>query len=285
VPDEHRLHPARRIINGLNPVGNIRLLVTDDGELDAEVTLVLVHGWGSSSTTWATQLGGLVKIGRVIGLDLRGHGGSEAGEVGQSSISQLAADVCAVIELAGGHPVILVGHSMGGNVVSAIAVERPDLVSGVVVIDPAYGADDAELLTVPGRVAVHRRWGAFAPGDTVGGFSADATDAMRYDARHNLLQVPGWILADLVNSIYVDDGAFGHEDDARRYLAHRLQPTLALYPTEARASTERSREHVGTTIVVSPVDSHFLHQERPEWFVDTLSTWISTARDGAIFTS
>jgi pimeloyl-ACP methyl ester carboxylesterase len=267
--------PAR-ITNGPTVVGGIRLLVTDDGNLQAPLTLVLIHGWGSNSTTWSAHLPALVQLGRVLSIDLRGHGGSDTGKRGDATIRQLAEDVAGIIERAGASPAVVVGHSMGGNVVSRLAIEHPRLVRAVVVLDPAYGADDAELLTVPGRVLKHHTWGAFAPGEDVGGFSSTAPRAMLNDARHNLLATPGWILGDLVESLYVGPDAFGHETQAREYLRLRAQPTLALYPSDARAATERSLEASSTTIMIAPIESHFLHQERPEWFVDAVATWLAT---------
>jgi pimeloyl-ACP methyl ester carboxylesterase len=273
VPEDRSGQPAKRILNGLTRVGDVRLLITDDGELDAPSTFVLVHGWGSSSTTWSTQLEGLCRLGRVIGLDLRGHGGSEPGDPNSANVPQLAADIARVIELAGARNVVLIGHSMGGNVASMVAIEHPGLVEALVVIDPAYGADDDEMLTVPSRVEKHLNWGAFSPGEDVGGFSPAAPLAMRSDARHNLLEVSGHTLASLVHSIYLGPGSFGHEDAARAYLATRTQPALALYPTERRASTERSLVSDSATILIAPVASHFLHQEAPDWFVDAVRDW------------
>lgn len=77
---------------------------------------------------------------RLIGLECRGHGASEAGQV--FSIATFADDVAALIQRMGG-PVVLAGISMGAAIASRIAVRRPDLVRGLVLARPAWVAEAA----------------------------------------------------------------------------------------------------------------------------------------------
>lgn len=72
---------------------------------------------------------------RLIGLECRGHGASEAGSA--FSIAMFADDVVALIEHLG-VPVVLAGISMGAAISSRIAVRRPDLVRGLVLARPAW---------------------------------------------------------------------------------------------------------------------------------------------------
>ena len=73
-------------------------------------------------------------------LDCAGHGASPAKP--PFSIARFADDVTALIETLPG-PVILGGISMGAAIASRIAVKRPDLVRGLVLVRPAWGAGDA----------------------------------------------------------------------------------------------------------------------------------------------
>lgn len=71
---------------------------------------------------------------RVASVDLRGHGGSS---VGWSSYTHhdTAADLTEVVRALGG-PAVLVGQSFSGGAVTLAAASHPDLVSGVVEVDP-----------------------------------------------------------------------------------------------------------------------------------------------------
>lgn len=50
-------------------------------------------------------------------------------------------------------PVVAVGHSMGAQVVATLAIEHPRAVRALVVITPAYGADEAEERLIPAHLA------------------------------------------------------------------------------------------------------------------------------------
>jgi pimeloyl-ACP methyl ester carboxylesterase len=75
---------------------------------------------------------------RRITLECRGHGGSEAGDPQAFSIATFAEDVMAAIEALDIAPLVIGGISMGAAIASRIAVLRPDLVAGLVLIRPAW---------------------------------------------------------------------------------------------------------------------------------------------------
>src|SRR5205823_13175743 len=80
---------------------------------------------------------------RLVFWDQRDHGRSGRSAAGSGSIGQLGADLKAVIDAAapGPAPVVLVGHSMGGMTIMALAGQAPDLfgtkVAGAVLIATA----------------------------------------------------------------------------------------------------------------------------------------------------
>jgi pimeloyl-ACP methyl ester carboxylesterase len=78
--------------------------------------LVLVHGWSCNRRYWDAQLEPLAPIAQVVALDLAGHGESGA-DRRTWSIEAFGNDVVAVVEDAGIESAILVGHSMGADVV------------------------------------------------------------------------------------------------------------------------------------------------------------------------
>ena len=98
----------------------------------ADVTVVLVHGFALDRRTWHFQRRSLSELAhpttRLVLYDMRSHGRSERAPRVSCTIDQLAHDLDAVIRaLAPTGPLVLVGHSMGGMTIMALAEERPDL--------------------------------------------------------------------------------------------------------------------------------------------------------------
>ncbi|MEE9417515.1 MAG: alpha/beta hydrolase [Acidimicrobiales bacterium] len=93
--------------------------------------VMLVHGITESSTTWDPVAERLSKHFDVIVVDLRGHGSS--GTADDYGLAAMAGDLAAVISDCGIEPPHLVGHSLGGAVVSTAAAAFP--VASVVNVD------------------------------------------------------------------------------------------------------------------------------------------------------
>jgi pimeloyl-ACP methyl ester carboxylesterase len=109
------------------------------GPHDAPETLLFVHGLGGSQSTWAAVLGNFAETYRVAAIDLLGHGASDkpAPEATDYSIAGLSAAVGEVIEKLELAPVVVIGHSLGGAAALQLALDRPKLVRGLVLIDGA----------------------------------------------------------------------------------------------------------------------------------------------------
>lgn len=95
--------------------------------------LVFIHGVLEDRTYFAPQAAHFSGRRQVVTLDLRGHG--ESGGVAEVALEDFVADVIAVAEEADLQGAVLCGHSMSGAVALKVAVERPDLVRGVVLLD------------------------------------------------------------------------------------------------------------------------------------------------------
>lgn len=91
-------------------------------------TVVLSHGYALSLDAWHYQRLALRGQHRLVLWDQRGHGQSEPGPAGTATIEQIARDLGAVIDaVAPEGPLVLLGHSMGGMTVMALAGQRPEL--------------------------------------------------------------------------------------------------------------------------------------------------------------
>ncbi|MEP6995310.1 MAG: alpha/beta hydrolase [Acidobacteriota bacterium] len=99
-----------------------------------EPALVFVHCWSCDRHIWDAQVSAFSKDHRVIALDLAGHG--ESGRKRNDwTPPAFGGDVAAVVEKAGLKRVILVGSSMGGNIILEAARRLGDRVAGFVFVD------------------------------------------------------------------------------------------------------------------------------------------------------
>jgi pimeloyl-ACP methyl ester carboxylesterase len=121
------------------------LHVEIDGPEDAPLTVVFCHGYALSRHTWhylRRELSGTV---RMVLWDQRSHGRSGRSKPTHATVDQTGADLWTVLQATvnADHPVVLVGHSMGGMTVMALAEQHPELfggqIAGVALINTSAG--------------------------------------------------------------------------------------------------------------------------------------------------
>jgi pimeloyl-ACP methyl ester carboxylesterase len=108
----------------------------DFGGPDDGPAVVLVHGLGGSHLNWDLFAPLLSPHARVWALDLPGFGRSEPGGR-QASVPANVAVLDRFLAEVVGEPAVLVGNSMGGMISVLAAGERPEAVTGLVLLDPA----------------------------------------------------------------------------------------------------------------------------------------------------
>ncbi|MFP2923954.1 alpha/beta fold hydrolase [Pyxidicoccus sp. 3LG] len=96
--------------------------------------VLLLHGLGSSGRDWELVTPRLAARHRVIVPDARGHGRSET-PAGPYGVPLFARDIAALCDKLGLTRVHVVGLSMGGMMGFQLAVDRPDLVRSLVVVN------------------------------------------------------------------------------------------------------------------------------------------------------
>lgn len=99
--------------------------------------VILVHGITESAVTWDPLIARLTPHRRVVAVDLRGHGRS--GKAERYDLEAMAGDIVAVASHLGIDRPHLVGHSLGGAVVSAVGAAMP--VGSVVDVDQSLQLD------------------------------------------------------------------------------------------------------------------------------------------------
>lgn len=100
--------------------------------------VLLVHGMTGYGRRWTSLAAQLPEVS-MLAPDLIGHGRStwDAPWTIEANVAALGALVDAEV----GGPLVVVGHSFGGAIALALGAARPDLVSALVLLDPAVGLD------------------------------------------------------------------------------------------------------------------------------------------------
>ncbi|AUG77729.1 hypothetical protein CFP65_2918 [Kitasatospora sp. MMS16-BH015] len=265
------------------------------------LTVVFCHGYCLSQDSWHFQRAALREGMRLVFWDQRSHGRSErsrsylAGE--PASIDQLGGDLKAVIDaVAPEGPLVLVGHSMGGMTVMALADQHPELfrpiasggrVAGVALIGTLAGdwntvtlglpAAGAKLLrrVAPGVVRMLGRQvelvevGKRLGSDVLGLFyrrfsfgSKDVDPGVAHFAEELLDATP----IDVVAEFYP---AFGAHEKTAALAALTGVPTLVLAGTKDLLTPPEHSEAIaralpGAELVLVPDAGHLVMLERPE---------------------
>ena len=98
--------------------------------------VLLVHGLGSSCRDWEYQIPALAAQYRVIAVDVRGHGRSDKPHE-RYSIPGFSADIEALLDHLQPGPMHLVGLSMGGMIGFQLAVDHPQLLKSLTIVNSA----------------------------------------------------------------------------------------------------------------------------------------------------
>lgn len=108
--------------------------------------LVLLHGFTGSAKTWQPHLKAFARRGRVMAVDLLGHGQSDApADPARYSMAWAVNDLIALLDGEGFESVDLLGYSMGGRLALHLALSAPGRIRALIVESASPGiADPAE---------------------------------------------------------------------------------------------------------------------------------------------
>ena len=251
-------------------LGDVELFYTDEGA--GGPPMLFVHGYTCDSHDWMWQLPHFTQTHRVIAVDLRGHGRSSVPADGFEP-KVFAKDIAALLEQLDCGPVVAVGHSLGGVIVSALAIERPELVSAVVSVDPGYLVPDTVSSSLGSiREALQSDPVPTAQALLSRSYSPASPPYLKSWHMRRIAGVPAHVLFMTIMNL----GSLAARSASEPYLRRRACPVLAIYAHEERVPVEtalfadpRSRAFAW------PGSGHWLHQERPAEFNAVVESWLT----------
>lgn len=229
--------------------------------------IVMLPSRGRDSEDYDEVAAALAAEGfRVLRPQPRGVHGS-TGLLGGLTLHDLAADVAAVIEAQHAGPAVVVGHAYGNWVARMLAVDRPDLVRGVVLAAAAAKTYPPELSVAVTKVADPGLPEAERLRYLQGAFFAQGHDASPW--------LSGWF----------PEASRSQRDAADRtrqaeWWAGGRAPLLDLQagddPFKPPSSRDELRDEFGdrVTVVVVPNASHALLPEAPGAVAAAIVTWV-----------
>ena len=243
------------------------LQVTDRGPREAPAIL-LVHCYTCSMAYWRRVEPLLTRDHRVIAVDLLGHGGSEKPEDGYSMEHQ-ADTIARALEALDAPPVLAVGQSLGGPVVTALAERQPERVRGLVIMD---SASRSEFVDLPLTARIAR---APVIGPAIKRIVPDSTVRDELSkAFAEGFEVPDELVEDVKEMTFTafrDSGTAGTDFADSKPLDDRIAgtglPVTVIFGAEDRivdpASADDYRDIPGAKVVVLPGVGHTPQMERP----------------------
>ena len=275
----------------------VRLAVRDQGSIDAEATIVLLHGLCLDQGSWAGQIRHLTRRWgtriRIISYDHRGHGTSDSAPTSSYVVEQLAADladILSALDVTG--PLTLVGHSMGGMVALSYLgrppADRPVEPHGVVLVATAAGRlaerGIARLLASP-ATDVLCKFATRAPQRAVRVLTKPVRAAMALQvgdhARATLSSLfeTAMAAASLTTAVGFLPGLRSY-DQFSTLAAIRARTTIISGGADLLTPPSHSRDMAdaipGATHVHIPTAGHMLPHEASEEVADAISRMIAT---------
>lgn len=208
--------------------------VTDNTSIDYDIqgkgpALVLINGLGFGRWGWFKQVPALSRHFRTITFDVRGARDLEDG------VGTLADDVIDLLDHLGVRKAHVLGASLGGFVAQELALRRPDLVEGLVLICTSYGGRGPETMS-PRALADMVGWGSFsAEGAARKGLETATSEKYRVEHEEEFERIVRWRLADSPSlASYYGEAMAGSRFDVSGDVGHITSPTLVIHGSEDR---------------------------------------------------
>jgi 3-oxoadipate enol-lactonase len=244
---------------------------------EAGRTVCFGHALAADSGMWAEQVPAVLALGmRVLRIDMRGHGGSDA-LAGDYNLKGLASDIVALLDALAIGKIEYVGLSIGGMIGEALAIHYPSRVTSLMLCEtPPASLKNAGEIWGP-RVAEVRKHHSLEP-------IADATmerwltPQLRMRNPRRCQQIRDTVTGTTVAG-YCGAVAALSKFDFTAELPHLLVPTMVLYGEEDRATSHEENQRLASLIpggrfVAFPGARHLPNLEDPDRFNRILTDWL-----------
>src|SRR4030095_2291871 len=235
---------------------------------DGMPALIFVHGWSCDRSYWKNQVGSFSKKFKVVTIDLGGHG--ESGLERKSwTMEAFGADVATVVKKLGIKRAILIGHSMGGDVIAEAARQLPGTVVGLIMVDtykklgPGRTPEQVQSFVSKMRTDFKDSTSALVKSMFVSGSDTSLVN---------------WVAANMSSAPPVIAlAALEHAFIYSRRMPHTVEvlklPVIALNSDNSPTDVE-SMQHYGVRVMIMQGVGHFMMMEDPERFNRVLKTAI-----------
>lgn len=257
-------------------VNGITLAYTDQGQ---GLPLVFVHAFPLSRAMWEPQVQALAGRFRVITLDLRGHGQSDA-PLWVSTMEQFADDLAGLLDHLGIRQAVFAGLSMGGYVLFAFYRNYAERVKALILAGTRAQADTAEGRA--GRFALSQtayRNGAAAVAEAM--LPRLLSPASLQDRPDLVRRVRATIMSTPVSGIAGDLMGMAQRPDSVPGLSRIACPTLILVgeldvATPVADARLMAEGIPGARLEIIPGAAHLANLEQPEAFNQTVMFFLET---------
>lgn len=264
-------------------INGITLAFNDQG---TGLPIIFLHAFPLNRTMWAKQEETLSSQFRVITIDLRGHGESDA-PLWHYSLDQAADDVHGLLDYLSIRQAVFVGLSMGGYILFAFYRKYAEYVKGLVLADTKAQADTDEGKQARFEMAqIAYKQGGRAIADVL---IPKLLTSATIQTRSELVQcVRTMVEGNQVSGIAGDLMAMAERPDSIPLLKRITCPTqiivgeldLPTPPTDAKLMTDKiSNAH----LAIIPEAAHLSNMEQPGLFNETVRSFMSNVqnkRDG-----
>ena len=239
--------------------------------------LVLLHGIGSGSASWAAQLDGLSARFRVIAWDAPGYGGSDP-LPGERPPSRAYGDAVAdLLDGLGLERVHLVGHSLGGLIAAAFSSRHPERLLSITLSDAAAGySNSPEELRVGRLKARIEAMTALGPAEVA---KRRAREVLSPGAPDEIYEKVRAVQSRLRPDGYAQAARMLHNSDIFPEAAAIGAPALVMYGSEDSVTPESIGRDIAAAIpgaryVTLPGLGHASYVEGPEAFNAALTGFL-----------
>lgn len=222
--------------------------------------IVFVHGWSCDRSYWRHQVPAFETAHRVVAIDLAGHGDSGGGRASWT-VPAFGADVAAVVDALDLEDVVLVGHSMGGDVAVEAALTLGDRVRAVVWVDTYHRLTEPET-----QEAVEAFLEPFRT-DFVGATRTLVGRVFPSTASAELIEAIATDMSSAPPEVAVDAlrHAFSNEGPVMAALPNLTVPVVAINPDYRPTNVESLRRYGVETVIASGVGHFLMLEDAPQF--------------------